>query len=209
MRKADVTRHAQMTPLGRVNLVHLFPGLHAELMAVLRGLEPAAWARPTACALWSVKDIAAHLLDSCLRRLSFGRDGTDPTPDRPINGYADLVGYLNHLNALWVAANRRLSPRILMDFLDLASPQLHAYSRPWIPMLPHCSASHGPARNARQTGLILAVNTPSAGCTSNRSARRSALQGSLHGAGFIPYWTSSCGRCPTPTAWWRQRTGPA
>ena len=127
MRKADVTRHAQMTPLGPVNLVHLFPGLHAELMAVLRGLKPTDWARPTACALWSVKDIAAHLLDSCLRRLSFGRDGTDPTPDRPINGYADLVGYLNHLNALWVAANRRLSPRILMDFLDLASPQLHTY----------------------------------------------------------------------------------
>ncbi|HEX2249977.1 MAG TPA: maleylpyruvate isomerase family mycothiol-dependent enzyme [Gemmatimonadales bacterium] len=127
MRVADVTGQAQLTPLGPVNLVHLFPGLHAELMAVLRGLQPVDWTRPTACALWSVKDIVAHLLDSCLRRLSFGRDGMDPTPDRPINGYADLVGYLNHLNALWVSANRRLSPRILMDFLDLASPQLHAY----------------------------------------------------------------------------------
>jgi uncharacterized protein (TIGR03083 family) len=127
MRGADVASHAQLTPLGPVNLVHLFPGLHSELMALLRGLRPADWNRPTACALWSVKDIVAHLLDSCLRRLSFGRDGTDPTPDRPINGYGDLVGYLNHLNALWVAANRRLSPRILMDFLDLASPQLHAY----------------------------------------------------------------------------------
>jgi uncharacterized protein (TIGR03083 family) len=126
MRAADASQ-AHLTPLGPVNLVHLFPGLHSELMGVLRRLEPADWARPTACALWSVKDIAAHLLDSCLRRLSFGRDGTDPTPDRPINGYADLVAYLNHLNALWVAANRRLSPRILMDFLDLASPQLHAY----------------------------------------------------------------------------------
>jgi uncharacterized protein (TIGR03083 family) len=127
MRAADVTSHPHLTPLGPVNLVYLFPGLHSELMAVLRGLRPADWTRPTACALWSVKDVAAHLLDSCLRRLSFGRDGMDPTPDRPINGYADLVDYLNHLNALWVAANRRLSPRILMDFLDLASPQLHAY----------------------------------------------------------------------------------
>jgi uncharacterized protein (TIGR03083 family) len=127
MRAADAKSQAHLTPLGPVNLVHLFPGLHSELMSLLRKLEPADWTRPTACALWSVKDITAHLLDSCLRRLSFGRDGTDPTPDRPINGYADLVGYLNHLNALWVAANRRLSPRILMDFLDLTSPQLHAY----------------------------------------------------------------------------------
>ena len=46
-----------------------------ELMTLLRGLEPGDWDRPTACALWSVKDIVAHLLDTSLRRLSFGSDG--------------------------------------------------------------------------------------------------------------------------------------
>jgi uncharacterized protein (TIGR03083 family) len=110
-----------------VFLVGLFPGLHCELMSLLRGLAPGDWNRPTACALWSVKDIVAHLLDSCLRRLSYGRDRRESTPDRSIASYTDLVGYLNHLNAEWIAATRRLSPRLLMDLLDWAEPQLHRY----------------------------------------------------------------------------------
>ena len=116
-----------LVPVRPVRLVHLFPGLHRELMSVLRRLEPAEWTRPTACALWSVKDIVAHLLDSCLRRLSFGRDGLTASPQRLIASYADLVEYLNHLNAEWVAATRRLSPRVLMELMDLVDPQLQAY----------------------------------------------------------------------------------
>ena len=118
------SRPAAMPP---VNLVPLFPRLHVELMTLLRGLPPDDWRRPTACALWSVKDIVAHLLDSCLRRLSFGRDALDPAPDRPIASYADLVAFLNELNATWVGAMRRLSPAVLMDLIDLAEPQLHRY----------------------------------------------------------------------------------
>jgi uncharacterized protein (TIGR03083 family) len=116
-----------LKPVGPVFLVGLFPGLHLELMKLLRGLEPGDWNRPTACALWSVKDIVAHLLDSCLRRLSYGRDRRNATPDRSIASYADLVSYLNRLNAEWVAATRRLSPRLLMDLMDWAEPQLHVY----------------------------------------------------------------------------------
>jgi uncharacterized protein (TIGR03083 family) len=117
----------RLTPVGPVDVVHLFPGLHQELMGLLRRLDNADWNRPTACALWSVKDIVAHLLDSCLRRLSYGRDRLDPCPDRPIASHADLVGYLNHLNATWIAATHRLSPRVLMDLMDQAAPQLTSY----------------------------------------------------------------------------------
>jgi uncharacterized protein (TIGR03083 family) len=116
-----------LTPVGPVDLVHLFPGLHQELMGLLRRLDDADWTRPTACALWSVKDVVAHLLDSCLRRLSYGRDRLDPSSDRPIASHADLVGYLNNLNATWIAATRRLSPRVLMDLMDQAAPELHSY----------------------------------------------------------------------------------
>jgi len=35
-----------LTPVGPVNLVPLFPGLHQQLMALLRGLEPADWVKP-------------------------------------------------------------------------------------------------------------------------------------------------------------------
>jgi uncharacterized protein (TIGR03083 family) len=123
-----------MTP---VFLVDLFPGLHAELMTLLRGLRPEDWSRPTACALWTVKDITAHLLDSGLRRLSVGRDGLDAAPDTPISSHADLVGYLNRLNAQWTAAARRLSPRVLIELLDFTSGPLHAFFRSLDP--------HGPA----------------------------------------------------------------
>jgi uncharacterized protein (TIGR03083 family) len=116
-----------LLPVAPVNLVALFPGLHVNLMVLLRGLPGEDWNKPTACALWSVKDIVSHLLDSCLRRLSFGRDRLDPSPERPITQYDDLVAYLNELNAQWIGATRRLSPGVLMDLMDLAAPQLHRY----------------------------------------------------------------------------------
>lgn len=137
-----MSHDSSLQPVAPVFLVDLFPGLHAELMGVLRGLDESDWDRPTVCALWSVKDIVAHLLDSALRRLSFGRDRMNAAPTRPIASYADLVGYLNELNATWVAAARRLSPRILMDLMDVTDPQLHAFFRT---LNPHAPAHFGVA----------------------------------------------------------------
>src|SRR4051794_31691753 len=106
---------SSLTPVAPVNLVPLFPGLHRELMTLLRGLEPADWVKPTACALWSVKDIVAHLLDTCLRRLSFDRDRLQSGgPRRTFAGYADLVAYLNQLNAEWVGTMRRGGAPVLI-----------------------------------------------------------------------------------------------
>lgn len=127
---------AGLAPMTPVFLVDLFPGLHAELMTLLRGLAPSDWNRPTACALWSVKDIAAHLLDGNLRRLSFGRDGLTAAPDPPISSYDDLVGYLNRLNAEWTAAARRLSPQVLIELLDFTSGQVQAFFRSLDPHAP-------------------------------------------------------------------------
>jgi uncharacterized protein (TIGR03083 family) len=116
-----------LEPLGPILLADRFPPLHAALMALLHDLDPDDWGKPTVCPQWTVKDITAHLLDSQLRRLSFGRDRLPAQPDLAIASYADLVAYLNRLNAGWVAAARRLSPRLLIDLLDVSAPQLHAY----------------------------------------------------------------------------------
>ena len=78
----------------------------------------------------------AHLLDGNVRRLSFGRDGLAATPDAPISSYADLVGYLNRLNAEWTAAARRLSPRVLIELLDFTSGPVHAFFRSLDPHAP-------------------------------------------------------------------------
>jgi uncharacterized protein (TIGR03083 family) len=127
VRERDVPEQSTLIPVAPVDLVPLFPGLYRELVRVLRGLDAAAWQKPTACALWSVKDLVAHLLDTCYRRLSFGRDGLESTPDRAINSYQDLVDYLNQLNADWVRTMRRMSPPVLMELLDRAEPELHRY----------------------------------------------------------------------------------
>ena len=128
--------HAALTAMQPVFLLDRFVRLHTELMSLLRNLSPADWSRPTACALWSVKDIAAHLLDSSIRRLSFGRDGLQSAPDTPISSYADLVSYLNRLNAEWVTACRRLSPQNLMDFLDFTAAQVHVFFESLDPYAP-------------------------------------------------------------------------
>jgi hypothetical protein len=49
--------------MGPVDLRDLLAQLDVELLRLLGGLTIEDWARPTACRLWSVKDVAAHLLD--------------------------------------------------------------------------------------------------------------------------------------------------
>ena len=108
-----------MKPVQPIDTVQLFAGLGEELLALLRGLDPEDWSRPTACALWSVRDIAAHLLDTDVRRLSFQRDRLPLlAPDTEIEGYGDLVAFLNQLNAEWIRAAKRISPTLLIELLD-------------------------------------------------------------------------------------------
>jgi uncharacterized protein (TIGR03083 family) len=101
-----------------------FAPLHAELIALLAGLSDEEWTRPAA-KRWTVRDVAAHLLDGDVRQLSFRRDGMPPPPpDRPIAGYSDFVGFLDHVNAVWVDAARRISPRLLVELHALTGPEV-------------------------------------------------------------------------------------
>ena len=103
----------------------LFAGLHAELVRLLEGLDLADWNRPTLAGAWAVRDVVAHLLDDDLRRMSRQRDGQDlPAPERPVRSEADLVAFLNGLNAEWVRVARRLSPRVLVDLLKTTGPAI-------------------------------------------------------------------------------------
>ena len=99
----------------------LFEPLSDAFVGLLRSLSPADWERPTISARWNVREIAAHVLDGQLRRLSFQRDAWPVPPlDRPAASREDLVRHLDGLNASWVAVARRLSPRVLTDFLEKA-----------------------------------------------------------------------------------------
>lgn len=114
-----------MQPVSPILIAHLFSELHELLLSLLRGLSDEQWSRPTACGDWSVRDVAAHLLDGDLRRLSFQRDGLPLLqPDEPISDYHSLVRFLDQLNADWVRAARRLSPRVLVALLEMSGREL-------------------------------------------------------------------------------------
>jgi uncharacterized protein (TIGR03083 family) len=103
----------------------MFRPVSAGLTAVLRTLSAADWERQTFAGTWVVRDVVAHLLDTALRRLSFHRDGmAPPPPDRAIASDRDFVSFINRLNAQWVGAAKRLSPRVLTDLYERASGEL-------------------------------------------------------------------------------------
>ncbi|CAN5648570.1 maleylpyruvate isomerase family mycothiol-dependent enzyme [soil metagenome] len=107
-----------------------------ELIGLLARLPPGEWARPTSATHWNVRDVAAHLLDVDLRRLSSQRDGHLAPPPRPISSNQDLVGFLNHLNDTWVEAARRLSPRILIESLEVSTARVADLLEASDPMAP-------------------------------------------------------------------------
>ncbi len=111
-----------LDPLVPIDTRPLFRPVSTSLVTLLRGLSPDQWQRQTVAGHWVVRDVVAHLLDTTLRRLSFHRDGmTPPPPPRPIESERDFVAFINDLNAQWVAALTRLSPRVLTDLYQGAS----------------------------------------------------------------------------------------
>jgi uncharacterized protein (TIGR03083 family) len=106
-----------MKPLDPIIVTHLFPEERAALLRALRSLTPEQWAAPTACEGWSVGDVARHLVADDLGRLSWQRDGNFASRFEP-SSEEELRALINDQNERWVAAARRLSPRIVIDLLE-------------------------------------------------------------------------------------------
>jgi uncharacterized protein (TIGR03083 family) len=106
-----------MSALPPIEVLPLFRVLDQKLGTLLHSLMPADWQRPTLARRWTVKDVVAHLLDGNLRTLSMLRDGYFGEAPGEISSYADLLAFLNRLNADWVSATRRLSPAVLLEWL--------------------------------------------------------------------------------------------
>jgi uncharacterized protein (TIGR03083 family) len=117
-----------MQPLGPIHTLDLFPDERAELIALLESLPAETWAAPTACAWWSVKDVAAHLVADDLGVVSGWRDGC--TASRiEVESHEALVAAINAQNEQWVAAMRRLSPRVIIELLRFVGDRLTAHFR--------------------------------------------------------------------------------
>jgi uncharacterized protein (TIGR03083 family) len=122
-------------PLAPILTAHLFPKIEGLLIELLRSLEPADWERQTIAPKWKVKDVAAHLLDTQLRKLSVVRDhhaGEQPV----INSPADLVSLVNRLNEDGVRIYSRLSPAVLIALMEVASRESADFHRSLDPFAP-------------------------------------------------------------------------
>jgi uncharacterized protein (TIGR03083 family) len=127
---------ADVTPIGPLITAHLFPTLDARLIDLLRSLTCDDWERQTIAPRWKVKDVAAHLLDTQLRRLSFSRDGYTPSPLPAIASNRDLVSFIDRLNAEGVAVYRRLSPPVLVAWMDQTSREAASHYASLDPFAP-------------------------------------------------------------------------
>lgn len=100
-----------------IDVLPIFLSLNLELITLLKSLKPSDWEKKTVCSQWTIKDIALHLLDTNIRRLSIGRDGHSYLKNRQFGTYEELIVFLNQLNADWVLSMRRVSSNILIDMI--------------------------------------------------------------------------------------------
>ncbi|RVU00840.1 maleylpyruvate isomerase family mycothiol-dependent enzyme [Mucilaginibacter limnophilus] len=118
-----------------IQTLHLFPVLDGMLIELLQSLSPEDWKKPTVAKMWTVKDVAAHLLDTNIRTISASHQYSGKPP-KNINSYRDLANYLNHLNAVWVEAMDRVSPQQLIQMLEETGPQHYNYLASLDPFAP-------------------------------------------------------------------------
>ena len=112
-----------------VLVADLFPGERAGLLAALESLSPAEWEAPTACAGWSVHDVALHLLGGDIGIISRRRDGyrRREMAGLDLSQWDDLVAFVDAQNALWLRAARRISPQLTVAFLRMTGEAIAAH----------------------------------------------------------------------------------
>jgi uncharacterized protein (TIGR03083 family) len=114
--------NADGSKLAPILCAPLLRKVDAALIHLLRSLEPAEWDLPTIAPLWKVRDVAAHLLDTALRKLSLVRDGCFVEAVE-IRSRQDLVDFINRINREGVTIYRRLSPAVLGSLMETVCAQ--------------------------------------------------------------------------------------
>jgi uncharacterized protein (TIGR03083 family) len=113
-------------PLQPIFTAHLFPELEAKLIELLRSLAPEDWEKQTLAPKWKVKDVAAHLLDTQIRKLAAARHGYKPENSKKLSP-TRLLMLINSLNAEGVRQYSRLQPDDLISRMEAASRESAEY----------------------------------------------------------------------------------
>jgi uncharacterized protein (TIGR03083 family) len=118
-----------------IECAHLLRKVDGELIALLRGLRDEEWEAQTVAPQWCVRDVAAHLLDTCLRKLAMVRDACYVEKTAPRSA-EELVQLVNRLNAEGVAVYRRLSSPLLIEMMTMACMQAADFHESLDPFAP-------------------------------------------------------------------------
>ncbi len=117
-----------LDPIDNHEVLDAIEHVEAHLIDLLETLTADEWDRPTIVAGWRVRHVAAHLLDTALRRLSLVRDGH--AVDGPASGgAADVRAFVDRVNAEGVAVYGRLSRSVLTALMQTASRDYCAHLR--------------------------------------------------------------------------------
>jgi uncharacterized protein (TIGR03083 family) len=114
---------------------HLLRPLDRKLLEVLGALAPEEWEAQTVAPAWRVRDVAAHLLDTMLRKLSLVRDGCQ-VEQVVIRSPHDLLAIVNRWNQEGVTVYRRLSPPVLCALIELAAEESARFHEALDPFAP-------------------------------------------------------------------------
>ena len=116
---------------------HLLRPVDERLIELLRSLSASDWELQTIAPRWKVRDVAAHLLDTALRKLSIVRNDCWVEPVEA-HSTEDVVALVDRLNSEGVTVFRRLSPKVLIDLMKSAceqSARFHESLDPFAPAL--------------------------------------------------------------------------
>src|SRR5215216_2688779 len=114
---------------------HLLRRVDEKLIELLLSLPASEWDAQTVVPRWRVRDVAAHLLDTVLRKLSLVRDSWS-VENVKIESPQDVAKLVNRLNDEGVRVYRRLSPPVLIDMMKMACEQsasFHEFLDPFAP----------------------------------------------------------------------------
>ena len=114
---------------------HLLRRVDEKLIDLLLSLPASEWDAQTVAPRWKVRDVAAHLLDTVLRKLSIVRDSWHVETIK-IQSPQDVATLVNRLNEEGVTVYRRLSPPVLIDMMKIACEQSASFHESLDPFAP-------------------------------------------------------------------------
>ncbi|MDX6458786.1 MAG: hypothetical protein QOE55_2483 [Acidobacteriaceae bacterium] len=121
-----------------------------HLIELLTSLDASEWDLPAITPQWSVRDVAAHLLDTALRKLSRGRDKCR-VDSVNVRSHQDVITLVNRLNHEGVTVYRRLSPKVLTQLMQLVCNQTADFYESLDPFAP---AAIGVSWAGEMTSLV-------------------------------------------------------